>query len=51
MHLASARRGCPTSHEPTYTTVAAAALWYLVVFGSYGSVEKIFIVMTLVFFA
>jgi Mn2+/Fe2+ NRAMP family transporter len=31
--------------------VAAVALWYLVVFGSYTSVEKIFIVMTLVFFA
>lgn len=31
--------------------VAAATLWYLVVFGSYASVEKLFIVMTLVFFA
>jgi hypothetical protein len=31
--------------------LAAATLWYLVVFGSYQSVEKIFIVMTLVFFA
>ena len=31
--------------------VAAVGLWYLVIFGSYGWVEKIFIVMTLVFFA
>lgn len=31
--------------------VAAAALWYLVIFGSYARVEKIFLLMTLVFFA
>jgi NRAMP (natural resistance-associated macrophage protein)-like metal ion transporter len=31
--------------------LAAALLWYLVLFGSYGAVEKIFLVMTLVFFA
>ena len=31
--------------------VAAAILWYLVIFGSYASVEKIFLVMALVFFA
>lgn len=31
--------------------VAAAGLWYLVIFGSYARVEKIFLVMTLVFFA
>lgn len=31
--------------------VAAALLWYLVIFGSYDWVEKIFLVMTLVFFA
>lgn len=31
--------------------VAAALLWYLVIFGSYEWVEKIFLLMTLVFFA
>lgn len=31
--------------------VAAALLWYLVIFGSYAWVEKIFLAMTLVFFA
>ena len=31
--------------------VAAAVLWYLVIFGSYAWVEKIFLTMTLVFFA
>jgi Mn2+/Fe2+ NRAMP family transporter len=31
--------------------VAAALLWYLVIFGSYEWVEKIFLTMTLVFFA
>ncbi|MGB9178022.1 MAG: Nramp family divalent metal transporter [Pyrinomonadaceae bacterium] len=31
--------------------VAAALLWYLVIFGSYAWVEKIFLLMTLVFFA
>ena len=31
--------------------LAAALLWYLVIFGSYGWVERIFLVMTLVFFA
>ena len=31
--------------------IAAAALWYLVIFGSYPRVEKIFLLMTLVFFA
>jgi Mn2+/Fe2+ NRAMP family transporter len=31
--------------------IAAAALWYLVIFGSYAKVEKIFLLMTLVFFA
>jgi Mn2+/Fe2+ NRAMP family transporter len=30
---------------------AAALLWYLVIFGSYAQVEKIFLAMTLVFFA
>jgi NRAMP (natural resistance-associated macrophage protein)-like metal ion transporter len=30
---------------------AAVGLWYLVIFGSYAKVEKIFLVMTLVFFA
>ena len=30
---------------------AAALLWYLVIYGSYGWVEKIFLAMTLVFFA
>jgi Mn2+/Fe2+ NRAMP family transporter len=30
---------------------AAAMLWYLVIFGSYAWVEKIFLAMTLVFFA
>ena len=30
--------------------VAAILLWYLVIFGSYASVEKIFVAMTLVFF-
>ena len=31
--------------------LAAAVLWYLVIFGSYARVEKIFLLMTLVFFA
>jgi Mn2+/Fe2+ NRAMP family transporter len=31
--------------------LAAVALWYLVIFGSYARVEKIFLLMTLVFFA
>jgi Mn2+/Fe2+ NRAMP family transporter len=31
--------------------IAAVVLWYLVIFGSYARVEKIFLVMTLVFFA
>jgi NRAMP (natural resistance-associated macrophage protein)-like metal ion transporter len=31
--------------------LGAALLWYLVIFGSYAHVEKIFLVMTLVFFA
>ena len=31
--------------------IAAVALWYVVIFGSYAWVEKIFLVMTLVFFA
>lgn len=31
--------------------IAAAVIWYLVVFGSYAKVEKVFIAMTLVFFA
>lgn len=31
--------------------IAAIALWYLVIFGSYAKVEKIFLLMTLVFFA
>lgn len=31
--------------------IAAVGLWYLVIFGSYAKVEKIFLVMTLVFFA
>jgi Mn2+/Fe2+ NRAMP family transporter len=31
--------------------VAAALLWYLVIYGSYDWVEKIFLAMTLVFFA
>lgn len=31
--------------------IAAIALWYLVIFGSYSRVEKIFLLMTLVFFA
>jgi Mn2+/Fe2+ NRAMP family transporter len=31
--------------------LGAALLWYLVIFGSYARVEKIFLVMTLVFFA
>ncbi|MGI9036804.1 MAG: Nramp family divalent metal transporter [Pyrinomonadaceae bacterium] len=31
--------------------VGAAALWYLVIYGSYAKVEKIFLLMTLVFFA
>jgi Mn2+/Fe2+ NRAMP family transporter len=31
--------------------VAAILLWYLIIFGSYAWVEKIFLVMTLVFFA
>ena len=31
--------------------LAAAVLWYLVLFGSYGAVEKLFLAMTLVFFA
>jgi Mn2+/Fe2+ NRAMP family transporter len=31
--------------------IAAALVWYFVVFGNYGRVEKIFLVMTLVFFA
>jgi Mn2+/Fe2+ NRAMP family transporter len=31
--------------------LAAALLWYLVIFGSYTWVEKIFLLMTLVFFA
>jgi Mn2+/Fe2+ NRAMP family transporter len=30
---------------------AAAVIWYLVVYGSYGQVEKVFLAMTLVFFA
>jgi NRAMP (natural resistance-associated macrophage protein)-like metal ion transporter len=30
---------------------AAAILWYVVIFGSYAWVEKVFLVMTLVFFA
>jgi Mn2+/Fe2+ NRAMP family transporter len=31
--------------------VCAVLLWYLVIYGSYGRVEKIFLLMTLVFFA
>ncbi len=31
--------------------VAAALLWYLVIYGSYARVERIFLLMTLVFFA
>jgi Mn2+/Fe2+ NRAMP family transporter len=31
--------------------IAAFGLWYLVIFGSYARVEKIFLLMTLVFFA
>jgi Mn2+/Fe2+ NRAMP family transporter len=31
--------------------LAALVLWYLVIFGSYARVEKIFLLMTLVFFA
>jgi len=31
--------------------IAAVALWYLVIFGSYSRVEKIFLLMTLVFFS
>ncbi|HYJ92400.1 MAG TPA: Nramp family divalent metal transporter [Pyrinomonadaceae bacterium] len=31
--------------------LAAAILWYLVIFGSYARVEKVFLLMTLVFFA
>jgi Mn2+/Fe2+ NRAMP family transporter len=31
--------------------IAAAALWYLIIFGSYARVEKIFLLMTLVFFS
>ena len=31
--------------------IAAVALWYLVIFGSYAKVEKIFLLMTLVFFS
>lgn len=31
--------------------IAAAGLWYLVIFGSYARVEKLFLLMTLVFFA
>lgn len=31
--------------------IAAFGLWYLVIFGSYAKVEKIFLAMTLVFFA
>ena len=31
--------------------VGAAAIWYLVIFGTYGKVEKILLLMTLVFFA
>ncbi|MGI8812637.1 MAG: Nramp family divalent metal transporter [Pyrinomonadaceae bacterium] len=31
--------------------IAAVGLWYLVIFGSYAKVEKVFLLMTLVFFA
>src|SRR5438874_1635678 len=31
--------------------LAAVVVWYLVIGGSYGSVEKVFVAMTLVFFA
>jgi Mn2+/Fe2+ NRAMP family transporter len=31
--------------------LAAAVLWYLVIFGSYSRIEKIFLLMTLVFFS
>ena len=31
--------------------VGAVIIWYLVIFGSYAKVEKIFLIMTLVFFA
>jgi NRAMP (natural resistance-associated macrophage protein)-like metal ion transporter len=31
--------------------IAAVGLWYLVIFGSYARLEKIFLLMTLVFFA
>lgn len=31
--------------------IAALAIWYLVIFGSYPRIEKIFLLMTLVFFA
>ena len=31
--------------------IAAVGLWYMVIFGSYAKVEKIFLLMTLVFFA
>jgi Mn2+/Fe2+ NRAMP family transporter len=31
--------------------VAAVALWYLVIAGSYGRVERLFLVLTLIFFA
>ena len=31
--------------------LAAAVLWYLVIYGSYGWVERVFLAMTLIFFA
>jgi NRAMP (natural resistance-associated macrophage protein)-like metal ion transporter len=31
--------------------IAAALLWYLVIYGSYAKVEKVFLLMTLIFFA
>ncbi len=31
--------------------IAAVLIWYLVIFGTYAKVEKVFLVMTLVFFA
>lgn len=38
-------------HRLLVVPLAGALLWYLVIYGSYASLEKVFLTMTLVFFA
>ena len=45
------RANCWASAGYVAVPVAAVVLWYLVIYGSYGWVERVFLAMTLVFFA